>query len=91
MRISVPKEIKNHESRVGLTPSGAKELKHFGHEIFVESNAGLAVGFTDDDYQAVGAKIMPDSETTYSEYDRVVKVKEPQSNEKGQRLSRCSY
>ncbi len=58
MRIGVPKEIKNHEYRVGLVPSSVKELIHANHDVFVETNAGLGIGFTDECYEAAGAKIL---------------------------------
>lgn len=79
MRISVPKEIKNHEYRVGLAPFAARELVGAGHEVLVESGAGLGIGATDQDYVSVGARIC-DVEAAFAA-DMVVKVKEPQPSE----------
>jgi len=81
MLIGVPKEIKNHEYRVGLTPGGALELIRYGHEVIVETNAGSAIGMEDDDYTRVGASIVANAEEVYSDAEMVVKVKEPQHNE----------
>lgn len=80
MKIGVPKEIKDHEYRVGVTPAGAKALIDAGHELCVEHNAGDAIGFHDDMYEAVGAAIVPAPEAVY-ECPMVIKVKEPQSSE----------
>lgn len=79
MRIGVPKETKIHEYRVGLTPSSVSELVHAGHEVWVESQAGAAIGFLNEDYQAVGAKIV-DTQQAFAA-DLVVKVKEPSLEE----------
>lgn len=76
MIIGIPKEIKNNENRVSLPPSAVYELVHQGHEVLVETNAGLASGITDEDYQKAGAKIVPDGQTAWSA-EMVVKVKEP--------------
>lgn len=78
MRVGVPREIKVHEYRVGLTPAGAAELVRAGHEVFVETKAGDAVGFADSAYEAVGAKILPDAEAVFATGELIVKVKEPQ-------------
>src|SRR3546814_8192521 len=59
MRIGTPREIKNHEYRVGLTPAGARELCAHGHEVFIEAGAGLGIGIDDDAYMRVGATILP--------------------------------
>ncbi len=77
MIIGVPKEIKNNENRVALTPAGAMELTKRGHEVFVQSTAGLGSGFTDDDYTAAGAHISPSIEATYEQAEMIMKVKEP--------------
>lgn len=77
MRIGIPKEIKNNESRVGMTPAGVAELVHHGHEVYVQHTAGEGSGFSDDEYVKVGAKIMPTIEETYAVADMIVKVKEP--------------
>ncbi|MED3622735.1 alanine dehydrogenase [Neobacillus thermocopriae] len=76
MRIGVPKEIKNNENRVAMTPAGVVNLVQFGHEVFVEKSAGLGSGFTDEDYQAAGAKLVNSAEEAWS-MDMVMKVKEP--------------
>jgi len=80
MKIGVPKEIKDHEFRVGMTPAGAKASIDAGHEVLVQSKAGDAIGFHDDMYQAVGATVVPGPEQVY-ECAMVIKVKEPQASE----------
>jgi alanine dehydrogenase len=77
MRVGVPKEIKNHEYRVGLVPSSVAELVHHGHEVLVETGAGLGSGIPDGDYAAAGATIVADTDTVFGQADLVVKVKEP--------------
>jgi alanine dehydrogenase len=81
MRIGIPKEIKVHEYRVGMTPAGVAELSALGHEIWVETGAGSGIGFTDADYQAAGARITPDERAVFAAADLIVKVKEPQPSE----------
>jgi alanine dehydrogenase len=81
MRVGVPKEIKNHEYRVGLTPPSVAELVGAGHEVIVETSAGLGIDFTDSDYVAAGARIVEDAATVFAESDMIVKVKEPQPAE----------
>lgn len=83
MHIGVPKEIKNHEYRVGLVPSSVRELTRLGHSVVVEQNAGLGIGFSDSDYQAVGATIAPTADDVFAKADMIVKVKEPQPSECG--------
>jgi alanine dehydrogenase len=78
MRIGVPKEIKNHEYRVGLVPAGVRELVGSGHEVLVQSTAGAGIGVDDQAYVAAGAKIAPSAKDVFSAADLVVKVKEPQ-------------
>lgn len=78
MRVGVPREIKIHEYRVGLTPMGAAELVQAGHEVFVETRAGDGVGFADSAYEAAGAKILPDADAVFKSAELIVKVKEPQ-------------
>jgi alanine dehydrogenase len=78
MRIGVPTEIKSHEYRVGMTPSGVRELVRAGHEIVVQAGAGLGVGISDGEYQAAGARLEPDVEALFRAVDLIVKVKEPQ-------------
>ncbi|AUH50873.1 alanine dehydrogenase [Chromobacterium sp. ATCC 53434] len=78
MLIGVPKEIKNHEYRVGLTPSGVRELVANGHKVLVQTHAGLAIGFTDEQYIQAGASIASNAEEVFERADMIVKVKEPQ-------------
>ncbi|KQY55010.1 alanine dehydrogenase [Lysobacter sp. Root494] len=82
MRIGVPKEIKIHEYRVGLVPSSVLELVHHGHEVLVQTGAGLGAGLTDADYVAAGAKMVDSADQIFAEADMVVKVKEPQAEER---------
>lgn len=77
MIIGVPKEIKNNENRVGLTPSGAMELVRRGHEVYVQASAGVNSGFKDEDYIQQGAKVLPSIEDVYAIAEMIVKVKEP--------------
>lgn len=91
MLIGVPKEIKNHEYRVGLTPAAVKEFVTHGHQVIVEVDAGTSIGFTDDQYVSAGAEMIADAKTIFDRADMIVKVKEPQPNEckmlrKGQTL-----
>ena len=81
MIIGVPKEIKNNENRVALTPAGVLELTKRNHKVFVQTTAGLGSGFSDDDYKAAGAKITKDIEATYQKAEMIVKVKEPIKSE----------
>ena len=77
MKIGIPKEIKNNENRVGMTPAGVSELVKHGHEVFVQHTAGEGSGFDDKQYLAVGATIVPSIEATYELADMIIKVKEP--------------
>jgi alanine dehydrogenase len=81
MRIGVPKEIKNHEYRVGLTPAGVRELSERGHEILVEKGAGGGIGIVDAQYVKAGAKIVPTAAKVFEQGEMIVKVKEPQPKE----------
>ena len=81
MRIGVPREIKNHEYRVSLTPAAARELIDHGHTVMVETGAGLGAGLTDAEYLHSGATIIPDAAAIFAQADMIVKVKEPQLNE----------
>ncbi len=81
MIIGVPREVKDHETRVGLTPAGAKELRAAGHTILVEQHAGELSAFTDDEYQSVGAEIVGAGADVWAHADMVVKVKEPTEKE----------
>jgi alanine dehydrogenase len=78
MRIGVPKEIKVHEYRVGLTPASVAELVAHGHEVFVETKAGNGIDCPDAAYERAGAKILPDAKSVFDSADMIVKVKEPQ-------------
>ncbi|HPM55640.1 MAG TPA: alanine dehydrogenase [Thermomonas sp.] len=82
MRVGVPKEIKNHEYRVGLVPSSVLELVHHGHEVLVQKGAGLGAGLTDEDYIAAGAKIIETADEIFASADMILKVKEPQADER---------
>lgn len=77
MIIGVPKEIKNNENRVALTPSGVKELKRHGHQVFVQKTAGEGSGFSDEEYTSVGAELLPTIEDVYGKAEMIIKVKEP--------------
>lgn len=77
MKIGIPKEIKNNENRVGMTPDGVAELVKHGHEVFVQHTAGLGSGFADAAYEKVGAKILPTIEAVYDVAEMIIKVKEP--------------
>lgn len=81
MRIGVPKEIKTHEYRVGLTPAAVRELVHHGHQVMVETGAGAGIGCPDPLYRAAGAAIGTDAAEVFAEAEMVVKVKEPQPAE----------
>ena len=81
MKIGVPKEIKVHEYRVGLTPPSVAELVAAGHEVFVETGAGLGIDFEDSAYTAVGAKTLGTAAEVFAAADMIVKVKEPQPQE----------
>src|ERR1700684_2301592 len=81
MRVGVPKEIKNNEFRVGLTPGSVAELVGAGHEVVVETKAGTGIDFNDKAYTDVGARIAPDAKSVFAESDMIVKVKEPQAQE----------
>ena len=78
MRIGVPKEIKNHEYRVGLTPSSVRELVAHGHQVMVQENAGTAIGLDDAQYKAAGAELVATAAEIFQRAEMIVKVKEPQ-------------
>jgi len=78
MLIGVPKEIKNHEYRVGLTPSGVRELISNGHKVMVETQAGQSIGFSDEQYIAAGAAISATAKDVFEQAEMIIKVKEPQ-------------
>ena len=81
MRIGVPKEIKNHEYRVGLTPASVRELVLHGHAVQVQAGAGAAIGLSDAQYLAAGATLADDAATLFAQAEMIVKVKEPQPAE----------
>ncbi len=82
MQIGLPKEIKNHEYRVGLTPASVRELTAHGHRVLVQRGAGAAIGLTDDQYVAAGASMADDAASVFARTDMIVKVKEPQPLER---------
>ena len=77
MIIGIPKEIKNNENRVAMTPAGVQEMTRRGHKVYMQATAGVNSGFTDDAYRAVGAEILPTIEEVYATAEMIVKVKEP--------------
>ena len=77
MKIGTPKEIKNNESRVGLTPESVKKLCSNNNELFIETGAGVEIGFTDEDYEAAGAIVLESASKVYAESELIIKVKEP--------------
>src|SRR5690606_14126717 len=81
MRVGVPKEIKTHEYRVGLTPGAAREYMAAGHTVLVESNAGAGIGADDEAYRKAGAVVVETAAEIFAQADMVVKVKEPQPSE----------
>jgi len=83
MVIGIPKEIKNNESRVGMTPAGVLELTHKGHTVLVQTGAGVGSGFSDEDYRKVGARILDTIGEVYTRSEMIVKVKEPIEEEYG--------
>lgn len=82
MLIGVPKEIKNHEYRVGMIPGSARELISHGHQVIVETNAGVGIGFSDQDYTDIGAEIRNTAAEIFEQADMIVKVKEPLTEER---------
>lgn len=81
MLIGIPKEIKNHEYRVGLIPAAVKELVKKGHQVVVENNLGVGIGFSNEDYIEAGAQVLSNAADVFSKADMIVKVKEPQLQE----------
>ena len=81
MLVGVPKEIKNHEYRIGLTPAGVRELVLHGHKVLVQRDGGQAIGLTDADYERAGARLADDAASVFAQADMIVKVKEPQPDE----------
>jgi alanine dehydrogenase len=81
MIIGVPKEIKNNENRVALTPAGVAEIKKNGHTVYVQASAGVGSGFSDEAYTSAGATILPTIEAVYETAEMIIKVKEPIAQE----------
>ena len=81
MIVGVPTEVKTDEYRVGLRPVGAEMLTQRGHEVLIQASAGIGAGYTDEEYDAAGAKIVPTREDVWAAADMIVKVKEPQEQE----------
>ncbi len=100
MKVGVPKEIRHHEYRVGLTPSSVRELVAHGHEVIVQSTAGAGIGAGDEAYRTAGAQIAADAAAVFARAELLVKVQEPQAAERALlrpqhvlftwRLTRCS-
>ena len=83
MKVTVPAEVKNNEFRVAITPAGVHDLVAHGHEVLIETGAGLGSGLSDESYAAAGATIMPDAASTWAAADLLLKVKEPVASEYG--------
>ncbi|MFK7901700.1 MAG: alanine dehydrogenase, partial [Nitratireductor sp.] len=81
MKVGVPKEIKNNEFRVGLTPGSVREYVAHGHDVYIETNAGGGINASDEDYKAAGAQILQTAEEVFAIAEMIVKVKEPQPSE----------
>ena len=82
MLVGVPKEIKVHEYRVGLTPSSVREMTMHGHSVLVQTDAGAGIGATDEHYRKAGAEIASSAEEVFKRAEMIVKVKEPQAIER---------
>src|SRR5688572_3981531 len=82
MLVGVPKEIKVHEYRVGLTPDSVREFTIRGHKAVVETGAGVGIGRSDEDYRTAGAEIVGDAKAVFDRAEMIVKVKEPQASER---------
>src|SRR5215472_14070690 len=81
MRVGIPKEVKNHEYRVAITPAGVHELVAVGHEVYIEADAGTGSSIPDDDFAAAGAQILPTADDVWRAGDLILKVKEPVEEE----------
>jgi len=81
VKVGIPKEIKDNEYRVAITPSGVQALKAHGHEILIEHNAGLGSTFTDEEYREAGAQLVADADQVFAQAEMILKVKEPQAEE----------
>ncbi|MGE3829937.1 MAG: alanine dehydrogenase [Parvibaculaceae bacterium] len=82
MLVGIPKEIKNHEYRVGMTPLSVREAVRHGHKVWVQAGAGLGIGASDENYKTAGAQLIPTAEEIFAKADMIVKVKEPQAGER---------
>ena len=83
MKVGIPREVKNHEYRVAITPAGVNEFSRHGHEVFVESGAGMGSSISDDEFKNAGAMILPTADDVWNEGDLILKVKEPIEDEYG--------
>ena len=83
MKVGIPREVKDHEYRVAITPAGVHELRRHGHTVFVEKEAGVGSSIPDQDYISAGAEIIGSAEDVWAEADLVLKVKEPVAEEYG--------
>src|SRR5262249_29398597 len=81
MKVGIPREVKKHEYRVAITPSGVNELVRAGHDVHVEAGAGLGSSITDEEYRVAGATILPDAAEVWGSADLILKVKEPVAEE----------
>ena len=81
MKVGIPREVKNHEYRVAITPAGVHELARNGHEVFVETDAGVGSSISNDEYIAAGAQILPTADDVWKTGDLILKVKEPIAEE----------
>jgi len=87
MKVGIPREVKNHEYRVAITPAGVVELVRGGHEVFIETDAGIGSSISNDEYVAAGAKILPTADDVWATGDLILKVKEPIAEEYGRMRS----
>src|SRR6516165_11590630 len=83
MKIGIPREVKNHEYRVAITPAGVNELARGGHAVYVENDAGIGSSISNEEYIAAGAKILPTADDVWGTGDLILKVKEPIAEEYG--------
>jgi alanine dehydrogenase len=81
MKVGIPREIKNHEYRVAITPAGVLELVRNGHEVFIEHDAGVGSSITNEEYVAAGATILPTADDVWATGEMIMKVKEPIADE----------
>jgi len=83
MIIGIPKEIKESEYRVGMVPAGVEQIKKLGHRVLIEKSAGIGTGISDNEYEIIGAEIIPTAKEIYEKSDMIIKIKEPLSAEYG--------